>query len=633
MRRDGYNVVFPPDGRQAFDGGMNSKFERALIAPNESPDCQNVVFANGAVATREAATQLNTTAVGSFVCDGIYTRRANTGAETMVAWFGGTAWNLTGTSTFATIASAQSVYTAGQRVGAAQYENHIFFGNGGTLPYKWNGTDFTRHGVYPPTQTATAASIAGTLSGDQSYKMTYVNSQLAESDLGPATTFSVTATGGGVRLSSLPVAPQSFGVSSRRIYRYDSGSYKRVGTIGDNTTTTFDDAGATAGATAPTDNGVPPLWRVAVAHQDRLFMIDATTPNQVWYSNLGEPYTVASTNFDTFGDASADLPKALEVYDNSLVVICENSQWVWYMPSTTVSDWRKVKVRSSYGSRSPYGAAQVDGGVMFPAIQNSKLVGFGVVSGDTLQPSTTLLTVSAMQSDLASDRIEPEIFDIQEAYVSNISAFVFRNKAYLAVTYGSGATTNNRVFVYDFSVQRLNKPQRAAWTIYKGANAAQFTVYDGKLYFGSATANGLVYRLEHESVYTDAGSAAIDSYFWTKEFAGLKGHENLEKDFRWAKVLVDMAGAYYMTMRYRTDSDSGDGQSVQLSLNPGSMIWGTGVWGQSTWGSGSTQKEISVPLGQCRGKRIQFQFSNQNTAGQRFKVHGLNFTYNVKGER
>jgi hypothetical protein len=57
------------------------------------------------------------------------------------------------------------------------------------------------------------------------------------------------------------------------------------------------------------------------------------------------------------------------------------------------------------------------------------------------------------------------------------------------------------------------------------------------------------------------------------------------------------------------------------------------MWGSGTWGSGASQREAVLTLGQVTGKRIQLRFSNQNTAGQRFKVHGLNLTYNIKGRR
>ena len=139
-------MTYPQKGRVALDGGLNTKYERSLIPENESPVCLNVVFTNAAVETRPGSTKLNTAAVGSFAYDGVYTRRDANGAETMVVFAGGTAWGLAGTS-FITIGSAQSVFTAGVRVGTAQYENHLFIGNGGVTPYKYNGVAFTRHGV------------------------------------------------------------------------------------------------------------------------------------------------------------------------------------------------------------------------------------------------------------------------------------------------------------------------------------------------------------------------------------------------------------------------------------------------------------------------------------------------------
>jgi len=82
----------------------------------------------------------------------------------------------------------------------------------------------------------------------------------------------------------------------------------------------------------------------------------------------------------------------------------------------------------------------------------------------------------------------------------------------------------------------------------------------------------------------------------------------------------------------RVDSDVSDfSQDYSVSLSPGGSIWGSFTWGVGSWGGGRSQDEIEVQLGAISGKRIQLKFSNQNTAGQRFKVHGLNYTYNIRG--
>lgn len=626
-----FKRVYPGTGKIVFDGGKNNKFEKSIIEDNESPDCQDVVFEAGSVGTRPGFVKVNTAAVGSYVCDGLYTRKGTGSAETMVAFFNGTGYALGGTS-FITIGSAQSVFTAGVRVCAAHMENHLFIDNGGTIPYKYNGTDFTRHGVYPPSGTASMnSSGAGALSGTYTWKLTYVNSQSVEGN--PTTIGSFAVTARQVSITSIPVAPQSWGVASRRLYRNtDSGTtFLRVTTISDNTTTSYTDntADASLGTTAPSDNGVPPIYSAIVYHANRLFMIG--NDNLVWYTNLNEPYTVGALNFDAFGDQASDLPKALAVYANSLVVTCERNVYLWYMPDTDPSNWQKIKCQSSYTSKSPFGLFEYNNKLCFPAMQSDKFVGFAALSGNVIEPTASLLTTNTAGSELKSDRIEPDMFDVVETYVGNISATVFKNKAYIALTKASGNTTNNRVYVFDFSISNLAKNQKEAWVPWTGLNAAQFAVYAGNLYYGTSTATGFVYKMD-SSLYSDDGSA-INSYFWTKEFSGPKTEASLNKDFRYANLLVDLAGAYYMNVAVRTDSDSGDGTNYQIDLNPGGSLWGSMMWGRNSWGAGALQRDLRLYLAGARGKRVQFKFSNQNTAGQRFKVHWQNFTYNLKGPR
>lgn len=633
------NVVFPPKGRLLFDGGLNTKFERSIIQDNESPDCANVVFTNGAVETRGGSSRLNTFSIGSgasYVGDGLYTRRDNTTAETMVAFAGGTAWQLNVT-TFSTIPSAQSVFTAGVRVGATQYQNHLFVGNGGITPYKYNGTYWTRHGVPAPTITsasAVASASGGNLAaGTNYYKVAFVNSALAIGDVSSNTTGVTTVLNGSVNLAGLPTAPTSHGVNARRVYWASSsaGPYALIGTISDNTTTTFQHTTQTPSTTAPSDNGEPPRYSVICYHQNRLFCNDPANPNFVWYSEINEPYTFPSTNFIRVGDASSDLVRGLEVYNNGVLVLCENSVHMIYMPTADDADWSTLRLLTPHGSKSPFAAFLYDNKIMIGAVQNQKFIGFAAVSGNSIDPSATLLTTGAAGSDMQSERIEPDMFQVQESYVGNISSFVYKNKAYIALTYGEGSTQNARIYVFDFSKTNLSKNQDAAWSPITGISAAQFTVYNGNLYYIESTATGFVNRLETTS--PNDNGAAIDSYYWTKELSGNPGHENLQKDFRKIKLLVEKSGSYNMNLAYRVDSDNGMGTVKQIDLSNNADQWGNKNWGTMVWGAGTSQEEVVISLGQASGKRIQFMFSNQETAGQRFKVHGMNLHYNIKGVR
>ena len=627
-----FDRTYPNKGRVLLDGGLNSKFARTIIPDTESPDCANVLFENGAVVTRGGSTAI-AGSFGSHVGDGLYTRHDNSNNQTMIVFGGGDAFYLSGT-TLVTIPSAQSVFASGARVGAAEYENYLFLGQSGlSIPYKYNES-FTRHGIPVPQSAPTASTASnGTITGDYQWKVTYVNSNVVEGDVGSATA-TFTAASESVDVT-IPTAPASFGVSARKIYRTEAGGteFKLVDTVSDNTTTTYEDNldDSELGATAPTDQGVPPAYSFIKTHQNRLFCNDTTNGNFLWYSELANPYVFKATNFIRIGDNSGDLLKALSIFDNGLIATGAMGTYIVYMPDTDPANWVLVKARTSFGSKSPYAPIEFNNRVMFPATQAGNFVGFAVLSGDTVEPSATFLTVSVAGSELKSDVIEPDMFDVQQTYLENISSISFKNRLYIAVTDGDGNTQNNQIWVYDYSISNLAKRKKGAWIPYTGLNPAQFTIYNGNLYYVESTPTGLVKQLE-TTTYEDNGSA-INSYWQSKEFSGLPSEEDFYKDFRTLQVLYDKFGDYYMDLVTNVDSDKGSGDVIRVSLNPGGSLWGTLIYGSSTWGGGKNQEDERIFLGRLRGKRISFKFTNQNTAGQKFRVHGFRFSYNIKGKR
>ncbi len=635
----GFKRQYPSTGALRFDGGKNSKFEVSLIEDNESPDCKNVVFDAGSVGTRQGSVKVNTLPVSFGTFTGLYTRLDNNGTgETMVAWAGANMYALAGTS-FITVPSGQGVFQTGTRICWAQAENYGFIGQSGTTSYKWDGTRLTLHGIPAPATTHSVASNGAgllTASGNYQYKVTYMNSAVAEGDVGPVSaTFVVSATSGQLRISSIPVGATSFGVASRRLYRtVSSGTvFKLVTTIADNTTTTYDDniPDSSLGANAPTDNGVPPQHSMMVYHKNRLFMNDVNNPNLVYYTEAGNPYVVGSLNFDSFGDNSQDLVKGLGVYQDSLLVVCGKYTYIWIVDDADESQWKKIRIQTAYGGFSPYSIAEYRDKVMYAATEQGKFVGFAAVQGLQGAPDVASVSYFASASFLKSNRIENDLFDnISSTYLNSISVASYKNKLYFTMAYGAGQTTNNRVYVYDFGYSDSSKNQEGVWVPYTGWNAEQFTVYNDNLYYADSL-TGFVYKVE-AGVYTDNGSA-IDSYFWTKEFSGQPSEYSFFKDWRWAQLLVQNSGDWYMNVRYRVDSDQGGGNIKQIYLNPGGGLWGALLWGFGLWGGGSYQTDQRFYTDGIRGKRIQFRFDNQNVAGNWFKVHRANLFYNLKGPR
>lgn len=645
-----YRRLFPEQETLVFDGGLDTKFESTLLPDNESPDCLNVEFNNGSVSTRNGAVKVNTVPAGNVTFDGLYTRRAGDGtSETMCAFIGGHMLVL-GATTFNTVPSAQSVFTIGARVGCDLGENYLFIGNGINGPYKWDGTNFTQHGVSAPVQTMLVSSgTTGSLTtnGVYTYVYTNVNTALVESNISPRITFTVSNAGLSVKLSQIVASTYtSQGINDRYIYRTvangPAGAYFRVAKVGDDTTTTFTDtvADSALGSPAPTDNGTPPLYNAIIYHANILFVNDANNANYVWYSVPAQPYTFPSTNFFRIGDKTSDLVKGFARFDNGIVIFCEQSTWINFMPNPgDPTTWRQIRTNSPYGSRSPYAlmpcSVRGENVLLHPAVLNKHFVGFAALSGTTLDPSNTLQPATTAGSDLQSQVIEPDMFNVQAAYLNNIAGIVFRNRAYVSVTYGSGATSNNRIYVWDFSLSNLNKQQIASWVPWTGTpyNVQQFTIYGGNLYGCSSGTSGYVYQLAYTGTYDDDG-AAINSYWISKEYPGFVEDEGFSKDWRYINMLYDNAGSYFMNVRYKVDSDLGTGNMIQVYLNSSTNSnWGALTWGLGTWGAGNKRSEARIYLGSSKGKRLQIGFDNQNKVGQRFKVYRAQLAYNLRGYR
>lgn len=632
-----YQRTYPPEGRILCDGGLATKYSPAIIPDDFSPDCANVMFENGAVGTRGGMTAL-CSSIGSHAVQGLYVRHANDGTETLCMWASTNMYILSGTS-FAPVTQASGFFTSGSRIAAAEYENYIFFGQSGvTAPLKYNGS-LSYHGVYPPISgptVATSTSGTNTLSGTIYYKTTWVNSGIVEGNVSSAST-GITVSSGQAIGVTVPVASSIYGVARRKIYRTlvgsgVSGTYYHVATLNDNTTTFYNDItpDASLATSAPVDQGLPPQYSVAKVHQNRVFTNDVSNGNFLYYSELANPYVFATTNFLRIGDNASDLIRGIEIFDNGLVCFCQRGTYIVYMPSADDSSWIVVKARATLGSSSPFGAIGFNNKIMFPATSAGKFVGFATLAGDVVEPSATFLTVSVAGSELQSDVIEPDMFDVAGAYIGNISAIDYKNRLYFAVPYGN-TTTNNRIYVYDYSISNLSKRKQGAWVPYTGINPSQFVVFNGLLYCGDSTSTGQVHQLETTS-YND-NAVAIDSYWKSKDYSGLKAEEDLFKDFRTLQVVVDKAGQYQMNLYTVIDGEDSDGDLTTLDLSNTGSTWNNFVWGTGIWGSGRFREDKRVFLGQKRGKAISFKFSNQNTANQRFKVHGFRFTYNIKGRR
>lgn len=616
---------------ERFDGGLNTKNNVSDISAFESPDCLNVVFDDqGAVTTRDGSKVFNTTAIGSFTIDwGISYN------QTMIVWSNGTMYRSSGLtgSTFTAISNTTSKFTTGVRVAAIIYQNLLFTSDGTNGPWKYNTSgEFRNMGIDTPSAPTGASIGAGSLStGTYYYKVSFINSQVVEGSVGSASV-AVTLTGSSTaRVSSIPVGSTLAGVAQRFVYRSEaaSGPFRKVGSIADNTTTTFDDTIANgAEGKQPIDDGTKPdAFKTIALHKERLFFDSAVDRTFARYTEIENPFIAPLLNEEPINSGDGEDIQAVASQDDLVTFFKKNKTFgIVTVDPADDTTWGRVEVPANIGIIGPKALCKVQNGIMFVGQQNNALTGFHFLTGVRIAETSD----GKLRSLTISDRIEYDLLNlITSTAAPSITMDLFKNRLYMA--HPQSSTTNNRIFWLDLNrVGSNGKP--GSWAPWSGINANVFFSHNGLFFAGDSTETGFVRQL-NAGAFTDSGSA-INSYFWTKEIGGQDDGslDSYIKDLRELYIWHEKQGDYYMNVRVRTDGDTSDGTAYPVYLDSGGSFWGTMVYGVDPWGGLRTDSETRIVMGFI-GKRFQIRFDNQNTAGQSFKVHRVELGFNIRRRR
>jgi hypothetical protein len=627
---------------KVFDGGLNTKYADLNTPVNQSPDLLNVGFDDyGSVGTVLGYTKLNSTPIGSFTIDGMHEYVTKTGARSLIAACGGNLHEWGG-STFTAISNATGIYTAGVAVNFETVGGWVYAVSPAMNPYKYNGSDFLRVGVSGVTADAATVVSAdsGLLNGEYRYALTGINDQNAESDYTLITT-TFTAASAQALLTGIPVYADSFGVSTKYLYRSTAlgGSiYYRVTALSA-AQTSYTDTAADADllVEAPEDNGVPPKMAFVVEHRNRVFGAgDPDNPQRMYYSNQGAPQTWESTSFIDIGDGDGEPITGLAVYGNSIFIHKNDGKghgsiWGLYMPDSlevaTSENWYVSKL------------AVADGGVGHRSIcaYNNAMAyinRYGAYSyyGDGLAKSPAYSVAGVFPVNALSFMIEPDWLDLRDSLLDSSAAANYDNKLWFAVPKGSNATANNRIYVYDYvrASNQGNDITGGAWTRLSGPSASCFSMYDGDLYAGSAARDGIVYKM---NTGRNHDGSPIDSYYYTVWLWGEDGHKDNTKVWRHLLLWVETSGEWNLNVEYWVDFEQAAGESDVIDLSSGGYAWNTSmIWGETPFGGGNNKKLMKIILKGAVGKTIQFKFST-NTADQHFKIHEMHLNYNLRSIR
>lgn len=199
----------------------------------------------------------------------------------------------------------------------------------------------------PTTALAVDATVDQIPAGAHSWKVSFMYYGIEESNVGPASspTLTTDAAHTSVSLTAIPIG--AFGVTARKIYRDNGdGLFRLVGTIDNNTATTFTDTASIGTTVANDDNNGPRDFSLIVQHKDRMWTAGfAGDPSELDFSEAGFPDIFRSTS--TILCNPSDPITGLVVYNDRVVVFNRASFGQIY--GTTSDSFRYSEVPGSIG--------------------------------------------------------------------------------------------------------------------------------------------------------------------------------------------------------------------------------------------------------------------------------------------
>lgn len=620
-----------------FDGGLNTKAYATDLELSQTPTAQNVDFSDyGAVGTTLGFSQLNTTAIGSSIINGLhsYNNESSTAAE-LIAVADGSAWRLSGT-TAVTIASSQSIFSAGIDMETEQFMDVLFFSNGIDRSYKYNGTEFTRMGVSAPTATLTASTDgAGNPNGDYNYVIAGVNSYSVEGDFSVTNAVSATFTAASeaILVNGIPTFPISHGVDIVNIYRNTAGAagtYFRVTAVANGVTSITDNiADSSLVTAAPLDNAPP--FAFTMFQNFEGFLFAAGNPDQksrLYWSTVNTPELWPIDNFVPVGQGDGLEISGISVENSSIVIAKSDDQgntatYTLFNDDSNPANWYLLRTDTDQGSSSHKVMTRWDNKLAF---LNGD--GFFGIQGNQRVRGAGTTELGKISTDTISQDIEPDIQTFKKSLLNGTAGVDFENRMYFAVPSTGSSTENDKLYVYDYVRLSTSSRKLGAWVPFTDHNINNFAIHDDTLFGGSSTANGAIYKLQDTRNFN---GAAIHSIFTTAPFKGSKAQENRKKVFRHAYIWMDTSGDWDVAVSPIVDFDEDGASAINVNLAAdNSALWDTAIWDSDVWANNIARKRFRIDMNLI-GFFLQLKFRT-NTISQYFKMSRIQLFYNLKGK-
>ena len=321
-----------------------------------------------------------------------------------------------------------------------------------------------------------------------------------------------------IALTDVPLGPS--GSTHRYIYRTDGAAsrvdveadttFKLVGTIADNSTTTFSDTTADGSVAVPIwatvaagSNLTPPVGKFILLHKESVFLANNPTYNSdVYWSYPFRKDIFNSADYEPIRENDGDEITCL-MNQSGVVVVCKTNTIMKIITlSADDTQWQVLGPYSEIGCQAPYSPSNTPKGMAYLSKD-----GIYIFDGSTSQPISDIVTTS--------------ILDILWTSREDVSGKYFKNEYQLAYTsVESGGSVNNRVIVFDMQRDAYEIDDKEINTFHVFSSGTD----EGTLYSGASGTDGSI--LSHsETVGTLSYKTLTDFDTGTYDDSAVTGDE------------------------------------------------------------------------------------------------------------
>jgi hypothetical protein len=618
-----------------FRGGWNADAAPDSIADNEMAMADDLdLNSRGGIRRRKAYLRLNAISYNAQVKQDIeYTK--NDGTNQILSLIGSNLCRM-----YQTDWTIDSTICAMSRdtVPHYFYGDKMFFLDGAEYRI-YNGVECHAVQLTPPaaapTITGNKLKSTGRFNGVYKCWVTFVQADGLESDPSPlasidgeVTTTSTTTDNHGqpvqvtttkyyniLNWSNIPIGPE--GTIGRKLYRTkaDQSEGRLVTTIGDNTTTTFEDTvsddSLSVIAILRTDNDLSKVktcdFIVYHTNSGRVFAASINSAD-VQYSEPSHPEYFRSWVTPTSGDGPV---VGLSIFGDALIVHYSNSAWMWRGKDPKADAvWRRLPIPGAFAN---WGIVDTPGSKTWVGPGGIYSVAPGILAYGDVHIETAV-------TNFAEKKIQSVIENMGSTSAISAVYDSANSRVYIAYPDGPTSTANTHIIVLDWAFK--------AFTRYTNINAVHLLQRkNGDIL---AATNGYIVKLN--GAMNDPGNVPVFMRFRSKPYA-------LGYPFHKKRIL-----------RLYTEFKAPDNGDIEVSFNiyvdsilvysqkhvslGESFVWGESNWGEAIWGQReliATRSKVSAS-----GHRVEVEIINDQLDIDEVIVYGFSFEYRpirAKGDR